>query len=250
MKDYRLSHRDPDHAGRYDRTILDGYYGRLFATREVPKLVEWLKQEQPSNVLDFACGTGRITALLAGLVDRVEGVDVSQAMLSRARERTPTTELHCEDITAEGSHGILKGPYQCVTAFRFFQNAQPELRHKALAALRQRMEPGGTIIINVQCQARSLAGVAYRLRSAVRGDPGQQIRYEDAEELLQSHGFNIEEVFWYGYVPRLGRYTPKWWSKLDKPMEKLTRRAGVEDSRVAEMFMIRASLGLSGSSSE
>lgn len=48
--------------------------------------------------LDAACGTGRMTALLAGRGHRTIGVDSSADMLARARERVPDGEFRLGDL--------------------------------------------------------------------------------------------------------------------------------------------------------
>ncbi|WP_234320104.1 class I SAM-dependent methyltransferase [Streptomyces sp. SBT349] len=48
--------------------------------------------------LDAACGTGRMTALLAGRGHRTVGVDSSADMLARARERVPGGEFRLGDL--------------------------------------------------------------------------------------------------------------------------------------------------------
>ncbi|NMM23954.1 MAG: class I SAM-dependent methyltransferase [Phycicoccus sp.] len=59
------------------------------ATREAWRLLleRWLPA-QPSDVADLACGTGSLTALVAGLGHRVTGVDLAGNMVDRARAKT------------------------------------------------------------------------------------------------------------------------------------------------------------------
>src|SRR5215212_1751010 len=44
-----------------------------------------LEAMSPGDAVDAACGTGRVTSMLCDLGHRVQGVDPSEAMLSRAR---------------------------------------------------------------------------------------------------------------------------------------------------------------------
>jgi SAM-dependent methyltransferase len=55
---------------------------------------------QAATLLDLACGTGGITALLAGAY-QVSGLDISPGMLAMAREKLPGgTELYLADMTS------------------------------------------------------------------------------------------------------------------------------------------------------
>ena len=55
---------------------------------------------QAATLLDLACGTGSITALLAG-VYQVSGLDISPGMLAMAREKLPSgTQLYLADMTS------------------------------------------------------------------------------------------------------------------------------------------------------
>lgn len=51
-------------------------------------------------VLELGCGGGRDTATLAEAGHRVIGVELSPDAASRARERVPSAEIHCQDIRA------------------------------------------------------------------------------------------------------------------------------------------------------
>lgn len=59
------------------------------ATREAWRVLleRWLP-EQSSDVADLACGTGSLTALVAGLGHRAVGVDLAPNMVERARAKT------------------------------------------------------------------------------------------------------------------------------------------------------------------
>ncbi|MEU0566967.1 class I SAM-dependent methyltransferase [Nonomuraea sp. NPDC005983] len=52
------------------------------------------------DALDAACGTGRMTAYLAGRGHRVRGVDGSPDMLERARQRVPQAEFRLGDLSS------------------------------------------------------------------------------------------------------------------------------------------------------
>lgn len=61
---------------------------RVEATQSiVARLQEWQLLATGARVLDFGCGTGRLTEALAKLGHPVVGVDVSTGMLSAARRR-------------------------------------------------------------------------------------------------------------------------------------------------------------------
>jgi len=58
------------------------------------------RHSQAATLLDLACGTGSITALLAGAY-QVSGLDISPGMLAVAREKLPDpTRLYLADMTS------------------------------------------------------------------------------------------------------------------------------------------------------
>jgi SAM-dependent methyltransferase len=69
-----------------------------------PWLARWLPllagRAGGRPVLELGCGGGRDTATLAEAGHRVIGVELSPSAASRARDRVPSAEIHCQDIRA------------------------------------------------------------------------------------------------------------------------------------------------------
>jgi ubiquinone/menaquinone biosynthesis C-methylase UbiE len=80
--------REPSAAERYEPERFHGLKGRLYRALEERAIGKALQMLKPgSTVLDAACGTGRITALLLKKEFVVRGCDVSFAMMSVARRQ-------------------------------------------------------------------------------------------------------------------------------------------------------------------
>lgn len=65
-------------------------------TRDLDAAVtrQTLKDSHFKSILEIGCGTGKNTAFLAGIAERVQALDLSEAMLARARNK-----LSCENVT-------------------------------------------------------------------------------------------------------------------------------------------------------
>jgi SAM-dependent methyltransferase len=97
--------RDPRHVPIVD--VGEGY-GRWASTYDTPgnpliaaeQPAVWasLDAAPPARALDAGCGTGRHTRHLVDLGHEVTGVDQSEAMLARARERVPEARFHTADL--------------------------------------------------------------------------------------------------------------------------------------------------------
>src|SRR5438046_2204968 len=79
--------------GRWDRAA----FARS-GTEHIAGLVQYLDEigiglpQRRQRALDFGCGIGRLTVPLANYFDRVDGVDISELMLSRASALNPAPE--------------------------------------------------------------------------------------------------------------------------------------------------------------
>ena len=157
------------------------------------------------SLLDFACGTGRILRHLENDFQTATGVDVSPAMTALAHERVRKARIVVGDMINDAS--LLPGPFDVITVFRFFLNAEPTLREQALLALRKRMHEKSVLIANVHGSCPSLRSLTIRIKSALqRGNEQEdinEISQRDFRLLAKRCGFEVVETV------GLGLLTPK-----------------------------------------
>ena len=144
--DYRDSHIAK--GGRYDDVLSGDTFDRYMTRWEVAHVLELIKDYFPEGIdryLDFACGTGRVTQVIAPLATDVVGVDVSDSMLETAKCKVPGARFLSLDLT---STSVDIGEFDLVTSFRFFGNAGVDLRSAALRALNARVKLGALLLVN------------------------------------------------------------------------------------------------------
>ncbi|CAN5730730.1 hypothetical protein BH11PSE8_BH11PSE8_06320 [soil metagenome] len=188
--DYRLSHLQ--RGGSYDATLAAGPFDAYMAQREQVLLREIVPALFPADkprYLDFACGTGRITGAVAPMCAEANGVDISPSMLGQARQKFPTVNFVHADLT-QGSVDL--GTFDLITSFRFFGNAQQDLRVAVLRTLHRLLRPAGRLVINSHRNPHSLA----QLFNTLTGGPesGMDLTYFKLKSLLRECGFEIESI--------------------------------------------------------
>jgi SAM-dependent methyltransferase len=140
--------------------------------------------------LDFACGTGRILGHLSRHVASATGVDVSSSMMEVARKVAPGAELIEADLTQRDALG--ERQFDLVTAFRFFPNAEPELRRAVIRVLARHLAPRGVLVFNNHKNRNSLHR---RISRALgREAPGLTMTHAEVETLVAEGGLRIVEV--------------------------------------------------------
>jgi SAM-dependent methyltransferase len=163
--------------GRLEQLVLDRIVRDRFAREQITHL-------------DFACGTGRILEYLAPLVTSSVGVDVSTSMLEVAKKIAPAAELIEADLTEQD---VLGGRlFNLITAFRFFPNAEPELRQSVFSVLAGHLAPDGVLIFNNHKNRNSLRARILRLWG--RGPLPGTMTHEEAVALLSGAGLRIKDV--------------------------------------------------------
>jgi len=164
---------------------------------------EILRARKNTSYLDFACGTGRVLALLEDLAESASGIDISAAMLDRARTKCRHASLMCKDITQPAAE--IEGQYDLITSFRFLTNAEPDLRLAALRQLHRRLKDDGVLLINTHSNPYSyrLFFLPYHwLRDRFKGrELYGYLSNAGARRTLEAEGFRVERVIGMGFVP-------------------------------------------------
>src|SRR5438552_10625693 len=94
---YVDSHTNPGKGRQYDTVYTTDSWHRFLWAREqriLDQLLEDFFSGVPVDLLDFACGTGRIAGALEEKVRSAVGVDVSEPMLEVARSKLRRTTLY------------------------------------------------------------------------------------------------------------------------------------------------------------
>jgi SAM-dependent methyltransferase len=199
---------------------------RIFASLPAP----------PATALDFACGTGRVLKYLLDRGIDATGVDISPDMLELASDRCSRATLVQGDVIAQPE--LVPGPFDVATAFRFFLNAEPELRVDVARWLRGVVRPGGHLVANFHLNPVSARGLYTRAR--MRGDAAMpMMTIAQATDLVRAGGFEPISVHGYDVLPFRRDGNPLALPRLRSWAERhLFDRRGIE--RVAATFIVVA----------
>ncbi len=208
-QDYRRAFSKASSAASYDEKVYATGSSAEILWRIEKRIVRKIAEEVVSRrtnptYLDFACGTGRVLASLEDLAELAVGVDVSMAMLDRAKEKCKRARLLCKDIAQPETE--IEGQYDLITCFRFLTNAEPSLRAAALRALHKRLKDDGVLIINTHGNPWS-----YRLlllpyhwaKDVLAGRPLYgYLSNKSTKYMLDAAGFRVMRIVGMGFVPQ------------------------------------------------
>jgi len=72
------------------------YCTTIYFQEELDRFLKHLKEK--SSILDIGCGTGHIAAYLTTKGFKVTGIDISSAMIKKARQKAPTATFYQADM--------------------------------------------------------------------------------------------------------------------------------------------------------
>jgi len=95
-------------------------------------------------VLEVGCGTGGITAWLAGRVapGHVTAIDFSPNMVERARRKHPDADVRCRDVCRDD---LGRAAYDVVLCYHSFPHFRDQRR--AAQAMARALRPGGRLVV-------------------------------------------------------------------------------------------------------
>jgi SAM-dependent methyltransferase len=250
--DYRTCHTGDEAARGYQRTYASGYYAAQWERLEKPLLARLFDQQRAQGarrMLDIACGQGRITLFGAEYFDFVQGIDYSPEMLAVARECLESdpslADREVRFDVADVSDFAADEPFDVITAFRFFLNANDHLRRAALDCVRRNLAPRGVFITNVHVSAGSPLGIFWSVRNAARrlaGKPHDPVRnvigVASFRRMFNSQGFEITRVERYSLLPRVSTLTDSVAERRIHQFERLARIPGL--GRLCQSYLVCA----------
>lgn len=191
--DYRESHQERGKGQAYHAEFYSNPYRNMvwrFEREILDHIIRKYCGSTEIRHLDFACGTGRILRFISSYTKQQTGVDVSPSMLEVANAHNQNAEIIETDITRNDT---LEGRgFNLITAFRFFPNAQPELRKQAMHALRKHLDDDGYIVFNNHKNTGSTRNRVAMLFGR-RNFKGMSI--DEIKQLAEEHDLEVIEMY-------------------------------------------------------
>lgn len=96
---------------------------------------------KPSVALDFGCGVGRLTKVMATIAETVYGIDVAPAMLEIARQQAPANVTYTAQIPAV--------ELDWINSLIVFQHIPPSRGARIISELAGKLRSGGAITLHI-----------------------------------------------------------------------------------------------------
>ena len=121
------------------------------AEKEISEIIDLLKIEPGSNILDLCCGPGRHSLELAKLGFKVTGVDRTHTYLAEAQKRASNANLSIEFILQDMRTYCNPDSYDAVlnlfTSFGYFEDAQDD--KQVVGNVYESLKEGGRFLIEL-----------------------------------------------------------------------------------------------------
>lgn len=140
-------------------TLYDKFYSKIYdqivqgeirVKSEVIFTLSWFKKYRPENnkmeILDIGCGTGHhVDEFKKEKVRRAVGIDISEAMIARAKKLHPGNEFKVGDV--EQPRIFAAGEFNLITMYYFTIYYLPH-KEQILKNLFTWLQPGGALVVH------------------------------------------------------------------------------------------------------
>ena len=123
-----------------------GHKNRYIDLLQKMALEEVLELKGDEAVLDFGCGSGRISYWIAPRVKNVVGLEVTPEMIELARQNREAENV--EFMLYDGNHfPVMPHPFDLVLSVGVLQIMEGEALTKVILALSRYLKPGGRFLM-------------------------------------------------------------------------------------------------------
>lgn len=166
------------------------------------------------NALDFGCGVGRLTQALGDHFEHVDGVDIAESMVAKAREHNrhgERVQYHANWV--ENLRIFPDQSFDFIYSSITLQHVPPPANRQYVAEFMRLLRPNGSALFQVPngkaCAPGSISELIYRMRrqyirrfwKRVRGKPGYEMHYiprADVERIVAQGGATMVDVTHFG----------------------------------------------------
>jgi len=155
------------------------------------RIVNFVKPQPGSQVLDLGTGTGNLALLFARSGCSLWCTDFAPAMLERARSKLPQARFLLHDLR-DPLPGEFSGPFDAIVSAYVFHHFPLQQKVHILGGLRARLAPRAQIVIgDIAFQDSNSLGAA---RAAVGEDWEEEFYWlaDQAGPALEKAGFKVE----------------------------------------------------------
>lgn len=124
-----------------------GTWSKITEYEHLPRYIFAKQFAQGAKILDFGCGTGYGTALLAESAQSVMGVDIDSEALNWARQthRRPNLKFeHNSDLAA----GLESASFDLITCFELIEHVDQKAQHFLIDSFARLLSPRGRLLIS------------------------------------------------------------------------------------------------------
>jgi hypothetical protein len=202
--DYRIKFIEQKKVKKYHDKFDDNsnFYKLIWDEYEKKILLKEIKKIKIRNKsLDFACGSGRIITETEQFFIKPFGVDVSQEMLKIAKNSVKKAKIIKIDITTEK----INNKFNCITAYRFFLNANNTLRYEVMFRIADYLTDEGKLIFNIHGMKYSFAYYINLIRRLIINSEERYISHNEIIKILSFSGLKVKCWYVYGVLPSFMR---------------------------------------------